>query len=505
VAGPVVYDEDFDSGAVDILGLKRFQAALEHGRSVVSRDDRRQQHVGRDYRRVGDRAVHTLAGVDTGALTERWQPIPSALDSEPETRILAVGNMYPPQHAGGYELKWQQAMRRAQELGHMVRILTSDYIEDRSRAEQDPDVHRTLRWYWDLERYEFPRLSFRQRFELERHNAAELRRHLEEFRPHVLAWWSMGCMSLGMIEQVRRRGVPAVFVVHDEWLSYGPEHDQWIRTWTGRRRGVLGRVVEPLCRLPTRVDLRQAGRWVFNSQYTLERARVAGLQAHDVTIVHPGIDERFLEPLENRPWQWRLLYVGRLDRQKGVDTAVAALAELPSAARLDIWGTGDARYISEMKALARRLDVGERVRFRGFADASRLPAVYADADVVVFPVRWNEPFGLVPLEAMGLGRPVVTTARGGTAEFVRDGVNALVFQADDPRALARCVRRLGEDSQLRERLLVAGRKTAARFPASRFAQATVEEILRTARRAERGRERGEAVLNSGTWPDHGHA
>src|SRR4051794_24107539 len=70
-------------------------------------------------------------------------------------RILAVGNMYPPQHAGGYEIAWQQAMRHAEGLGHHVRVLTTDHIEDPSRREPYEDVHRTLRWYWDPARYDF--------------------------------------------------------------------------------------------------------------------------------------------------------------------------------------------------------------------------------------------------------------------------------------------------------------------------------------------------------------
>jgi glycosyltransferase involved in cell wall biosynthesis len=395
-------------------------------------------------------------------------------------RILAVGNMYPPHHAGGYELAWQRAMRHAESLGHRVRVLASDYRKEGERDEEEVDVHRTLRWYWDLERYEFPRLSLRERVRLERHNAAELRRHIAAFRPDVVAWWSMGCMSLSLIELVSRAGIPAIFIVHDDWLVYGREHDQWIRTWAGRRRSRLVPVVEGLCGVPAQVDVSRAGPFVFNSSYTLERARRTGLDTSEAAVVHPGIDERFLEPLAPQPWQWRLVYVGRIDRQKGIDTAVAALADLPHVATLAIWGSGDERYVAEMTALADRIGVRDRVRFEGFVDADGLRSVYEAADVVVFPVRWEEPFGLVPLEAMGAGRPVVTTARGGMADFVRDGENALVFAADDETGLAGCVRRLGSDGALRARLREEGRRTAAQYTATRFAERTVAEILRTA-------------------------
>src|SRR3954466_15672167 len=107
--------------------------------------------------------------------------------------------MYPPHHQGGYALAWQQAMRHARELGHEVRVLATDHREDGDRPEEDPDVHRTLRWYWDFRAYEFPRLNLVQRAQLERQNAAELLRHLDGFRPDVVAWWAMGCMSLSLI------------------------------------------------------------------------------------------------------------------------------------------------------------------------------------------------------------------------------------------------------------------------------------------------------------------
>jgi glycosyltransferase involved in cell wall biosynthesis len=81
---------------------------------------------------------------------------------------------------------------------------------------------------------------------------------------------------------------------------------------------------------------------------------------------------------------------------------------------------------------------------------------------------------------MGLGRPVVTTQRGGTAEFVRDGENALVFTVDDPQELAACVRRLAGDPDLREQLRKGGQETAAGYTATEFARRTIDEIERAA-------------------------
>ena len=81
---------------------------------------------------------------------------------------------------------------------------------------------------------------------------------------------------------------------------------------------------------------------------------------------------------------------------------------------------------------------------------------YRDADAVVFPSEWEEPFGLVPLEAMACGTPVVATGVGGSGEFLVDGVNCVRFRAGDPAALAAAVRRAGRRRGLRARLVADG-------------------------------------------------
>jgi len=94
-------------------------------------------------------------------------------------------------------------------------------------------------------------------------------------------------------------------------------------------------------------------------------------------------------------------------------------------------------------------------------------AAYAAADAVVFPIRWREPFGLVPLEAMATGTPVIGVASGGGAETLLDGRTALVVPPDDPDAIAAAVGRLASDVALRQRLRAGGRRMAERYPAQR--------------------------------------
>src|SRR5207244_2822740 len=111
-------------------------------------------------------------------------------------------------------------------------------------------------------------------------------------------------------------------------------------------------------------------------------------------------------------------------------------------ATLTLAGAGDHRLEDRLREHARRLGVENRVRLLGMCRPQSLPDVYAAANAVLFPVRWEEPWGVVPLEAMGLGRPVIATARGGSAEYLRDRGNCLTVPVGAPSAIARAVREL---------------------------------------------------------------
>src|SRR3954447_775399 len=197
--------------------------------------------------------------------TRRLQRSPRASAREHmlrAVRVLAVGNMYPPHHLGGYELVWRSAVRHLRSLGHDVRVLTTDFrLPDPSEPEED-GVHRELRWWW--RDHAFPPMGIREAARIERANARVLARHLDGV--DVVTWWSMGGMSMSLLERVRRRGIPAVAFVHDDWLDYGPRVDAWLKLFTGPRRGRLAGPAQALLRMPTRVDFDSAARYVFVSE-----------------------------------------------------------------------------------------------------------------------------------------------------------------------------------------------------------------------------------------------
>jgi glycogen(starch) synthase len=395
-------------------------------------------------------------------------------------KVLTIGLLYPPHHRGGYEMVCDGVMRTAAIHGHDVRVLASDYRVPGVGERDLLPVYRELRSYLDSTAQHVVAYSPRQRLALERHNGAVLDRHLHDFDPDVVSWWAMGGMSLSMIERVRRRGTPSVLAIHDTWPVYGPKSDGWTRMCDRRALQALAPLLEPACGVPVRHRLEASGRFLFNSAYTRDAVAAAGVRPADSAVLTPGVHARYRPDPADLPWRGRLLYVGRIDPVKGVDLLLQALARLPAEVTLTIVGSGEVAYERRLRKEVDVLGLDGRVDFAGPLEADALRAAYAGTDAVVFPVRWQEPWGLVPLEAMAVGRPVIATAQGGAATYLRDRVNAIVIPPEDPRAVADAVLRLGADPGLRARLIEGGLRTAVEHSADRYEQAMIDELDRAA-------------------------
>jgi glycosyltransferase involved in cell wall biosynthesis len=151
--------------------------------------------------------------------------------------------------------------------------------------------------------------------------------------------------------------------------------------------------------------------------------------------------------------------LGRLERQKGFDVLLRAMAEVPEA-RLVIVGDGDER--AALESLAERLDLGSRVRFEGWHEEPR--RWLTTFDVFALPSRL-EGFPLSIVEAMLAKLPVVATPVGSVAEAVRDGETGLLVSPEDPVALARALRELVGDEARRSAMGTLGRERAKAFTA----------------------------------------
>jgi D-inositol-3-phosphate glycosyltransferase len=199
-------------------------------------------------------------------------------------------------------------------------------------------------------------------------------------------------------------------------------------------------------------------------------ALAGGRPLAPTTIVPCGVDTALSTPrgpvTPRRRGRARILVVGRLVERKGHAEVITALATLPGtelvvAGGPDRAGLADHPDARRMRARAAAAGVADRVELIGRVDRAGLPALIRSADAVVC-VPWYEPFGIVPLEAMACGVPVVASAVGGLTDTVVDGVTGVLVPPRRPAALAAALRDLLADPHRRRSLGAAGVERARR-------------------------------------------
>jgi len=249
-----------------------------------------------------------------------------------------------------------------------------------------------------------------------------------------------------------------------------------------RQRRILALYAPALRRV-----LRAARRIIVTSPQVAATSPFLGPVAGKCRLVPLGIDtSRFLavDPaqvatLQERLGQPLLLFVGRLRYYKGLQYLLRALVDLPGV-HLAVAGTGPMG--AEWKGLAGSLGLADRVTWLGDVADDDLPACYAAADLLVLPAcERSEAFGLVQVEAMAAGRPVVSTELGTGTSFVNQhGETGLVVPPRDPQAIAWACRDLLADPDLRRHLGAQARRRAlAEFGLERMVQ-RVEEVYEEA-------------------------
>jgi D-inositol-3-phosphate glycosyltransferase len=193
-----------------------------------------------------------------------------------------------------------------------------------------------------------------------------------------------------------------------------------------------------------------------------------------VVVVPPGVDVSRFYPIPKDeakeyigvpPCDRMLLFVGRIEPLKGLDTLIEAIGQMRNAGLFidqpicltviggdpDVSPEAMSAEMARLKALRERSGVGDLVTFIGKRDQDTLPYYYSAAEAVVMP-SYYESFGMVALEAMACGTPVVASEVGGLAFLVQDGITGYTVPVDEPDALAEKLTVLIEDAALRARM-----------------------------------------------------
>lgn len=234
--------------------------------------------------------------------------------------------------------------------------------------------------------------------------------------------------------------------------------------------------------------------------------KALGISRSKISIAPCGVDLTLFpgtEQAETKPRAHRILSVGRLVPRKGVDLIIQALPLLAEAGFDDVellivGGSGDALTLEEdpeaqrLRALTKELGVEDKVTMRGQVPRDAMPGIFRSADAVVC-APWYEPFGIVPLEAMACGVPVVAAAVGGLRETVVDQKTGLHVPPRNPEAIADALAKLLADPASRADMGKAGmRRARSRYSWDRIA-ADTEKAYRSVLAAGLSRQAGEGL------------
>jgi len=193
-----------------------------------------------------------------------------------------------------------------------------------------------------------------------------------------------------------------------------------------------------------------------------ELAQAAGVDAHRIRLIPNRVDTTRFAPdsaPSGGPVPPSILFVGRLTRQKNLETLLAALAQLPPEFTLTVVGLGDR---APYERIAASLGVASRVAWHPSVANEALPALYQAHGIFATPSRW-EGFGIVFLEAAACGCAIVAPAVAPVDGLLTDGANARLVPPEDPTAWASAIRDMRAEPSLTQALRVAARARALEF------------------------------------------
>jgi len=454
----------------------------------------------RELRLAKELRSAAFVGLYEGGLTRLRQP-PTALLPDPKLRILYVVHGFPPDSHAGTELYTQNLARAMAARGHEVAVLARAPAS-RSVAEGGPADFTLQRGRWrdpswpadeSLEVWRMThRLEHRRlRDSYDQPRAlAPFREVLEEFRPDVVHFQHLIHLSAGLVREARERGIASVVHCHDLWptcarvQSIRPDgvrceenmgagcylcvKEKWLEhipaaKSAGSLLGALGTLLASAAGQDEYKDMMARQDFLLAawndadlriSPSRFVRGKLLATEAFDpqrLLFSENGVARGGFEPRAKTPdpqGRVRFGFIGSLVWYKGAELLCEAMRELAGAnCVLEVFGDFQPQKDAHHARL-QQLAQGQSIRFRGRFDNARLPEIHAEVDVLVVPSIWFENAPITIQEAFLARTPVVCSNIGGMAEYVRDGVDGLHFQAGDPKDLARVLRRCIEERGL---------------------------------------------------------
>lgn len=337
--------------------------------------------------------------------------------------VIMLSWEYPPWHVGGLGVHVRDLAETMVQLGQEVHVVTLSPANQRQTTLQNGVFVHFL--------------------------AADLQ---PEIKGDFLAWvLQFNLVMADFVREMVLRSPSAHFVLHaHDWMvGYAAREMKACfglpvvvtihATEHGRNRGLHHHIQHAIHRLEWEL-VHDADQVICCSRYMQKEIKTLFGMTERVSIIPNAVNVSPAVQADRK--EKTILFVGRLVVEKGVQILIEAFARLihlyPDAS-LVIAGSGP--YTEELQNLGRQLGLEDKIQFTGFVSESSRNQLLASCSIAVFPSLY-EPFGIVALEAMASGTPVVVSRTGGLAEIVEDDISGLCFTPGDAGDLQRCLVKL---------------------------------------------------------------
>jgi glycosyltransferase involved in cell wall biosynthesis len=379
-------------------------------------------------------------------------------------KILFLSSLYSPHIGGGAEIILQRTAEGLQQRGCDVSVLVTG--PDAGLAVDTVNEVKVYRaglhnFYWQFSAQRPGRLARLGWHLRDRYNSAMrayVKQVIKREQPQVVVCHNLAGWSVSVWDEITAAGLPIVQVLHDMYLMC-PSSNMFKK----------GRCCQQQCgscqqfRKGHDVRSAQVSTVVGVSNYMLEKLQKHGYftGARGYVVHNASPYAAMPTPSAPRPiseiWKkapLRFGYMGTLSEQKGLRWLIEQFQRLPFNATLQIAGRGQLSDEAQLKALA----TSPKISFVGYQKPEEF---YRQIDVAVVPSIWNEPFGLVAVEACAHSVPVIASRMGGLPEIIQDPLNGLLCSPDDPDSLGHAMLRLHQQPELLERLSKQARVSVA--------------------------------------------
>lgn len=375
-------------------------------------------------------------------------------------KILYINSLYSPLVKGGAELSLQLIVEGMKSLGHEV-VVASLHPENSVKTDWVNGV-KVIRvplenTYWpfrDTQASKLSKVAWHVRDRMNSAMGAVIRQILKEEQPDVVSCHNLAGWSIAVWDEIHAAGIPIIQVLHDYYLLC--PNSNMNKGGTPCEKQCLS------CQVLRNSHAKASSKItavVGISQSILKRFVSAGYfsKASKQVIYNVRTTPESVTPRVRVSGQKMTVgYLGTISVVKGVKWLITEFQRLNIPATLKIAGKGDDSTMEQFKALAEE----SPIEFVGYVKPGDF---LKNIDVLAVPSLWEEPLGMVAIEALANGVPVVTSGKGGLSESVKHEVNGLICPPEQPESLGEAISRLFEDASLYNRLSASAPASVARF------------------------------------------